>query len=287
MIGYEFQLDKPVKYNWTGKFVSPSPEWMHMSRYLSDYELMVMTEGELYIGDDKGEYVIKKGEMFLDIPPTHQFGYKASNCSFYWLHFSYNEYKNDAKLVDTSDHTFQANEHNIVLPVHAALPSPDRVVVLMKQLQDSERKYREPNLSSYLTTTILYEIHNQFSAKTQSNDKGNAQTQLYYDIKDYINWHICENIKISEIANYFGYNEKYLSALFHKLSDYSIKQYIIQEKMELAKGQLTDTNHPVSQIAYNIGFNDTHHFTNSFKKFVGLTPTEYRNSYSQRMLFYQ
>lgn len=112
----------------------------------------------------------------------------------------------------------------------------------------------------------------------------NPQYQLYDDICDYINLHISENIKVSEIADYFGYNKKYLPSFFRKHSGITVKQYILQTKMEYAKAELSDTNHSISQVAYNIGFNDVHNFSIAFKKITGLSPSDYRNSYSKRNL---
>ena len=57
--------------------------------------------------------------------------------------------------------------------------------------------------------------------------------------------------------------------------------------MELAKALLTDTNLPVSQIGYDIGFSDNHNFSNAFKKITGQSPSDYRNTYAERMLFHQ
>jgi len=57
--------------------------------------------------------------------------------------------------------------------------------------------------------------------------------------------------------------------------------------MDLAKAQLSDTNNLISQIAYNVGFNDAHNFANAFKKITGLSPSEYRLSYGKRSLFYK
>ena len=40
-------------YDLCGKFQSPSPEWMHLTRNLVNFELMVVTEGTLFIADER------------------------------------------------------------------------------------------------------------------------------------------------------------------------------------------------------------------------------------------
>ena len=51
--------------------------------------------------------------------------------------------------------------------------------------------------------------------------------------------------------------------------------------------ELTDTNHTVSQIAYNIGFQDAHNFSTAFRKLTGMTPGQYRKSYGHRKLSFE
>ena len=58
---YEFSLRAPLKYNLTGKFQSPSPEWMHFTRDMQDYELIVVTEGRAYFQMEQQQYSIDKG----------------------------------------------------------------------------------------------------------------------------------------------------------------------------------------------------------------------------------
>ena len=83
----DFDIKEPVHLNWTGKFIAPDENWVHISRALTDFELIVMTEGDLYIADTEGEYVIHQGEYRLMCPTSHQYGYHSSQCTFYWTHF--------------------------------------------------------------------------------------------------------------------------------------------------------------------------------------------------------
>ena len=74
-------------YDLCGKFQSPSPEWMHLTRNLVNFELMVVTEGTLFIADERRSYEVHPGEYLLLPPTVHQHGSKKGSCSFYWLHF--------------------------------------------------------------------------------------------------------------------------------------------------------------------------------------------------------
>lgn len=286
---YLFPTERIFRHNWTGKFVAPTPEWIHLTRDLTDFELFVVTEGTLYIANDKSEYVVEKGQFLIMAPNGYQHGYKPSNCTFYWMHFTPSFSEGDTELnyryEDVADNAPSYMPNFISIPENGTLTAYDRLVVLMKQLQDSDKRYHEQHLNDFITSAVLCEIMNQMSTfhKYASADNKN---QLYNDIIDYISWHVCENIKINELADYFGYNDKYLSTFFRRMSGIPLKQHILQAKMDHAKAELSDTNRSISQIAYNIGFSDSHNFSNAFKKITGLTPSEYRISYSKRQLFY-
>lgn len=279
---YEFSAQVPLQYEYTGKFRAPSPSWKHEVFPLKDYELIVMTEGCLYIADDNGQYKVSKGEHLLLVPTpgNTRYGYHTSDCSFYWLHFSC---KNDILKLPPGG-AVKPMVNTLYIPAIGNLTAPEKVVILMKQLQDSIRSNYDSTFLNYTTTTILCEVYNQFYPQSGSV-LTDAKRQIYNDIKDYVKLTLNKNIKVSEIAGHFGYNEKYLSHLFCNINGLPLKQYILQEKMELAKYMLTDTNDTINQIASSLCFFDSHNFMKAFKKIVGLTPTKYRNAFSKRLLY--
>lgn len=301
MYSYHFDIDIPLKYELTGKFKSPSPLWQHEVFPLWDYELFIITEGTLYIQDHSGQYEVKKGNHLLLAPTPHNMrsGYAPSDCSFYWLHFSY--HKNLLRIDSKESHQQEAlqetnlyssginmcnttNQKQLQIPQQGQIPSLEKVIILLKQLQDSKRSNYDQTFLDYTTTIVLCELHNQFSSKNHliTND---MKRQIYNDILDYIRLTLTRNVKVSEIADHFGYNEKYLTHLFSTLEGLPLKQYILKEKMALAKYLLTDTNDSINQIAEHLSFSDNHNFMKTFKRVVGMTPSEYRNAFNKRLLY--
>ena len=284
-----FSTHSSFKYRWCGKFTSPNEEWMHMTRGLSDYELMVVTRGTLYIGNHEQDFIVDTGQYLLMSPTDFQHGTKSSDCSFYWLHF-YSVM--DTDISPSNIHIGVANTA-LHIPIHGTLPSLDRIKILMKQLQDSDRRYHDSSLNNHLCGAIIAELHCQMAPALWDIDSLSpyksahhfAREQLLEEIATYIGWHIQENLSISQIAKDFGYNEKYLTTLFKKYYGISLKQYQLQTKMEHAKASLSETNLPVSHIAYSLGFADAHNFSNAFRKVTGLSPSEYRSTYSKQNIF--
>lgn len=94
--------------------------------------------------------------------------------------------------------------------------------------------------------------------------------------KDYIFSHLHGKITVQEIADAIGLEANYLSALFRKCEGITLKQFILQEKITLAKNLLTYSDYSYIQIATYLGFASQSHMGQEFKKVTGLTPRAYR-----------
>jgi AraC-like DNA-binding protein len=307
MTEFIFDITTPLIFNWTGKFESPTPEWTHLRRTLYDYELIIVTKGTLYIAADDQKFTIKKGSYLILPPLVLQYGFQPSSCHFYWMHFAQNEGEvvfPDPAAIESDTYQCangQTRYRYMRLPQTGKLPMSERLIILLKQLQDAERRYHNKSYNDFCVTAILWEIFCQQKLSPDSSEitaapasisknKGISKRnkeQLYTDILDYVSWHMGEAVSVEQIAAYYGYNPRYLTTLFKEFSGTPLKSYIIIKKIELAKALLADTNDPISQIAYSIGFQDNHNFSSCFKKNTGLTPTEYRNSFGKRLLFHE
>ena len=96
-------------------------------------------------------------------------------------------------------------------------------------------------------------------------------------ILDYINKHY-KTANLSEIAAHFGYSTAYLSTVIHKVTGKTYSQIIRQQRLSDARELLERTDHTVSEIAQLSGYNDTDHFSKTFKSAYGLSPQQYRKS---------
>ena len=279
---FEINVDRPVHLTITGKFVSPSSTWMHMTRILTDFELFIPTEGTLYIADEHAKYEIPEGDYLIMPPRTRQFGYHPADCSFYWLHFL--ESAPPVSAPPTSNMPEDAPPATLHLHPYGQLKNKEKLIIMMKQLQDSVRTYGDSTLNNYLATSILCELHHQVAVSESKTTPPFKKRQLYNDIADYVKWNRFEPLQVSQIADHFGYNAKYMSRMFATVFGVSLKRYIMQQKMEAATFLLTDTNMTVSEISMHLGYHDNHHFMKSFKLLTGVTPSDYRNAAAARVL---
>lgn len=94
--------------------------------------------------------------------------------------------------------------------------------------------------------------------------------------KEYIHMHLHRDLSRSEIAESVHLNPEYLSHLFKRETGGSLGEYIISEKLKIAKSLLEGTDIKVSIVAGKVGFASFSYFSQVFKKNTGLSPLEYR-----------
>lgn len=99
--------------------------------------------------------------------------------------------------------------------------------------------------------------------------------------KDYIYKHLQEKLSVKAVADALGIHPNYLSTLFREHTGGALYDYIIQEKLDLAKNLLTFTDYSYSEISSYLGFSSQSHLGKVFKGATGLTLMQYRNKYRE------
>lgn len=99
--------------------------------------------------------------------------------------------------------------------------------------------------------------------------------QLVYN---YIHQKYAEPISIQEISDYCGVNRSYLSRIFQAAAKQSPQQYLLRYRVGKARSLLEETDLPVLEVAYSVGYRDPFAFSKMFKQIVGVSPSEYRRT---------
>lgn len=103
-----------------------------------------------------------------------------------------------------------------------------------------------------------------------------GNSKLVIKIEKYINNHISESIKTSDIADYLGRSRGGLTTEFKKHTNMNLSDFINLKKIQLAEELLIKTNKSFVSISNYLGFSSQSHFCRIFKKIKGITPTEFR-----------
>ncbi|WP_066684459.1 response regulator transcription factor [Christensenella intestinihominis] len=118
-----------------------------------------------------------------------------------------------------------------------------------------------------------------------------GQLQKYYDIEDssenvaviiakkYIANHYADKILLKDIAEQVYLNPVYFSICFKRDTGLNFVDYLNEYRIEKAKEKLKTVHYSISEIAESVGLPNVRYFSKTFKRYVGLSPAEYRKRY--------
>lgn len=96
---------------------------------------------------------------------------------------------------------------------------------------------------------------------------------------DYIGAHYNDpSISVGSIAQHLGLSEGHLSHLFKKETDYTLLNYLTRYRVHKAMELLRDCRAKVYEVAEQVGYRDITYFSTTFKKLVGMSPSEYQDT---------
>lgn len=274
--------NEPVTYLSCGQLIR-NKNFLHPKRCLDSYVLIIIVEGNLSIVQDNTSYVLGPNQFLLLHANTLHYGWQESidYLQYYWMHFQIPE--NSFYITDSSSDSYlqstQANPDKYVLPETGTLKHINRVLLLFSQLLDlSMRRYPVNDyLLRYFQTALLMELAGEFVIS--ENTDGYVEI---FQIQDWILHHYSQTITVSQIAEIFHYNSAYLSNLYKKTTGTSLKQYINQVRIDIAKKKLISSDSPLKEIAFLCGYADEKYFFKVFKQLENMTPTEYRKAFYKK-----
>lgn len=94
---------------------------------------------------------------------------------------------------------------------------------------------------------------------------------------EYIRNNYRETITLNDIAEYTYVSSCYLSRLFTKEMGKSFVDFLSEIRIEKAKEFLRKDNYKAYEVAEMVGIKDAHYFSKLFKKYTGITPSEYKD----------
>ena len=107
----------------------------------------------------------------------------------------------------------------------------------------------------------------------------NSRKQLMIDsVYLYIKNNINDNLSLSQLESVFNVSHEHLSRKFKKEIGMTLHEYIIKTRIDLSKKYLLEDK-SIREICELAGFGSYNHFFKTFKKYVGLTPSEFLKQY--------
>jgi AraC-like DNA-binding protein len=149
------------------------------------------------------------------------------------------------------------------------------------QLRESFKQTKVTSQETYLALIQMLESFADHLATVANKiviQGEHSEPPLISRAKGFINENYDSELSLGSVARVANVSVYYFCKLFKKFTGLNFTDYLARVRIEKAKDSLLDPNLRVSEIAYAVGFQSLTHFNRMFKKLVGCSPTEYRNT---------
>ncbi len=107
----------------------------------------------------------------------------------------------------------------------------------------------------------------------------NHKSSIVDDLLSYLEWNYQYEITVNDLAMHrYFVNPSYLSRLFKAETGQAFSRYLINLRMQKAAQMFGNSDLKVSDVALCVGYNDVSYFIQTFKKYYGMTPEQYKKT---------
>jgi AraC-like DNA-binding protein len=274
--------------------VNYATEWEHFSRTPDEHILYLIISGEMFLKENDIKYHLKPNHALLLEPAFLHSGYQKSRCHYYYIHFSadegalatklYDPETFGAKLLDARNRNLMSSHFDlddcdqepVYFPKHFTFTYPWEIFDIVKQMDHIffEKLEGRRKIISNKLEELLLRLSRNFCDGFTANKKPKSFLVIR-KVQTYIHENYRQTIDVADIEKIFEMNYDYLNRIFKLTTGYTIRNYIILQKINHAKRLLESGNHKIGEIGYIVGVNDPYYFSKLFKKIIGFSPSDY------------
>ncbi|MFS0559513.1 AraC family transcriptional regulator [Terribacillus sp. 179-K 1B1 HS] len=249
-------------------------------RNLGFFDIILVQEGALYIGEEALQWNVSAGEALILEPA--KFHYPTARCTadttFYWLHMQSPSTWREQTVCSpiSSDETIPSLHYHtangtIHLPKYQQIAYPPVLFDAVDNLLQSTIQPR--SFAFWETQQLFMQVLQHLSYNPVPQQ---ASLQLAERIEIYIKQHYNQRITNSTLAKHFHVHENYMARCMKQIYHCTPLAYLAAYRLHQARLLLITTDWSLQHIAEEVGFTRQSYFSKSFKAKFGISPSEYR-----------
>lgn len=246
----------------TGYFHCDQTYAVNRNNYDS-FLIMFVKKGSGYITLDSITYEISENQIaVIDCYRPHSY-YTKTGWDILWLHF-------DGATARANYNLIYEMWGNIIAlkDIYTVEKSMNKIYEMFHRNQIIKEALISKYITNFLTDILI----------STSDTGDNSHTNAIEEIISFIGEHLLEDLTLEDLAARVSLSPYYFLRVFQKETGFTPHQYVIQTRIHSAKFFLKTTNTSVKEVGYNCGFKSESSFCTTFRKWVGMTPTKYRNA---------
>ena len=126
--------------------------------------------------------------------------------------------------------------------------------------------------------SIIYDALDVFVSEVKEVRFARVGSAHVLRAKQYIGMRLNSALTLEEVSAEIGVSPTYLSKIFKEIEPTGFKEYVIRQRIEVAKNLLTYSDADIGAVAARVGFCSQSHFGKMFRLRTGMTPLKYRQA---------
>lgn len=124
---------------------------------------------------------------------------------------------------------------------------------------------------------IIDELNDEDNLALQQLKKLSTSNEAIISAIEYIDENLDKHLTLDQVSSKVFLSDYYFSKLFKRETKLSFSVYLNARKIQQAMIILKQTSHSISEVSDELGFTRISYFSQTFKKYTGYTPSEFRN----------
>lgn len=146
---------------------------------------------------------------------------------------------------------------------------------IYNDIHNMYKSYREACESLEYINSDDLKLNRYIPVEKQQN-ADNKKIILFKEVEKYIVENLKEDIDMENTAKKFNISSSYFSRIFKDVLGYNFSDYINMIRIKKSKELLKEGILTIKEICYEVGYSDPNYFSKVFKKYEGVTPSEYK-----------
>jgi len=161
--------------------------------------------------------------------------------------------------------------------------SPANPIFFLEKFQSMLENWNEKDsMQQFLAKIQFHQIVYKLYIELKQGDIRYIEPDYVEWVKGYLDQHFTEQISIQLLSEMLPISRSLLGKTFRKRENKSLQDYLNNKRLNAAKAYLESTNATIQEIASGCGFLDELNMNRMFKKYVHMTPSEYRRKVSDK-----
>lgn len=269
------QIDSRLRFK-LGKvnnLSAQSPLGYHVHEDSIEIVYFISGDQHFTIGDK--DYLVKGGDILISKPSeSHSSGNDNMNrARFYYLIVDKQFFYDESMSVNGEGSQFYNRFNQIDQYLYRG---NHQTLALFDQLFNGYSV--DSVLKQSITVGSLWCLLDNLMCCTEL--MSNSQDKIFEEIIQYIECNIEEVLTVEQLAVLSPWSLSRFKIKFREYAGYTPKAYVMERKIERAKSLLEETALSITQIAHQLSFSSSQHFSAVFKRYTRMTPTEYQKANS-------